>query len=345
MKKSIFLIFNILVLNISCKRETNIKQDKTSNVILDQNFLSKQNLKSITLENISDSLLFTTLPYIKDDYLFISEKKSDHLLHSISIPNDNYLGKYLNSGSGPGEGLIAWTLYENQGLLGVYDDKQKKLIEFEVDSSNNEMKFKNEYRLPSSIISGRAYHFDNQIYYLSHYDNQIYAMQSTDLKGQNIKGYGQLPTVDKKEFNVERDKNLVNVYNAILDHNKGTFVIGYQFMPILKIFNSKNNKWITINGPDDYVPTLETIYKQIFYSYVKITDKYIYALYDGRDNVKEGPERQNSNLIYIFDHQGKPVKKLILDKGIFSFAIYKDSYLYGLRLNEIGEFKLIKAKI
>lgn len=343
MNKATILLSIILIINVSCKKEI-IRDDKLS-VVSDKSFISSQNIKTEVLESISDSLLYSTLPFIINDYLFITESNTDHLLHVIKIPEDKYLGKHLNSGSGPGEGLMAWTLYANKGLLGVYDDKQKKLMEFEFDSLENKIKLKKEYKLPTTIISGRGYHFDNKIYFMSPLIEQEFALQSTDLNGQNLKGYGQRPIVDKKVFDLKKDINLGNVYNAILDYNKGTFVIGYFSIPMLKIFNSNDNKWMSIAAPNNFTPTKETLYKRICYSYVKITDKYIYALYDGRTDVADGPQRQNTNIIYVFDHQGKPIKKIVLDEGIFTFSIYKDTYLYGIRLNKEGEFKLVKAKI
>ena len=153
MKKTKILLFLILMINLSCKKEPFIIKNQATKVISDKEFTTIQNIKSETLEGISDSLLFSTLPLIINDYLFISENKSDHLLHTIKIPEDKYVGKNLNSGSGPGEALIAWTLYENEGLLGVYDDKQKKLIEFEIDSLNNKIIFKNEYKLLLNFLS------------------------------------------------------------------------------------------------------------------------------------------------------------------------------------------------
>jgi hypothetical protein len=347
MKKTMLLCLYILI-NVSCKKESNIIRNEATAIIEDKNFLITENIKTEVLEDISDSTLLPINSFILKDYLIIDENKTDHLLHVIKIPEDKYLSKFIDRGAGPGEGLTIGTFYSNEeDVLGIYDNLTKKIFEVEIDTLFSKKKVKNEYHLTSLIGAKGAMRFNNQIYFMSRNNNERYALLSTDLNGKNLKGYGKLPEIDKKVFDLKRNINFDNVYTAKWDRNKEIFAISYVCIPLLKIFNAKNNKWITIAGPDDITPSLETLKSMFFYMDVKITDKYIYALYHGRkyDLSLKGPQEYNTNIIYVFDHQGNPKKKIMLDKGLFNFSIYKDAYLYGIGIGTDGASKLIKAKL
>ena len=53
---------------------------------------------------------------------------------------------------------------------------------------------------------------------------------------------------------------------------------------------------------------------------------------------------QEGNNIYIFNHQGKIMKKLILDRGIINFEIFEDRIIYGLTDGDKGT-RLLKFEI
>ena len=55
------------------------------------------------------------------------------------------------------------------------------------------------------------------------------------------------------------------------------------------------------------------------------TDEYVYTLYSGR-NYKDDKDRAfQSNLIHVYDWEGKLVKKLQLDIDIQQMAVSKDN--------------------
>lgn len=99
---------------------------------------------------------------------------------------------------------------------------------------------------------------------------------------------------------------------------------------------------VTKNGRSYAEQTSDT--KNCFISATTSKD-YIYALYSGEKigNSMESVARSNlSNMIYVFDWEGMPIKKYKLDQKVRSIAIDKESNtLYGAS-HEDGEANLIK---
>ena len=102
---------------------------------------------------------------------------------------------------------------------------------------------------------------------------------------------------------------------------------------MVEIHNLKTGKQIVLYGPAGE-PRYKEHKGESFpngikgFTDVQVTDKYIYALFDGmsweerHQYYKRGEEAPNGgHFIYMFDLKGKPIRKYILDKNIMGFEI------------------------
>lgn len=106
-----------------------------------------------------------------------------------------------------------------------------------------------------------------------------------------------------------------------------------QLGEVIEIYDLKDGTKKIIHGPNGepefQIQAGEGIPTGVMgFSDIKITDKYIYAVFHGQSFKEmmqtyergEKPE-DGGRYLYIFDHEGKPIKKYTLDHAIYSIAI------------------------
>ncbi|MEP0713788.1 MAG: hypothetical protein ABJC55_17870, partial [Algoriphagus sp.] len=84
-----YLTIIIFSLILSCIEKDRTIQNTTITVNWD-NFITTQNLNSIVLQNITDSMFIPTQIHISKNLLFVSEKSSDAILHILNIATGQY---------------------------------------------------------------------------------------------------------------------------------------------------------------------------------------------------------------------------------------------------------------
>lgn len=346
--KKIALLYICLTI-ISCNKEEDLirfstNQDNENIFTFSENdFTNSDSLKAEFLTTISDSLLFAGTLIANRDYLFINEIESDKYLHIIKLPQERYIGKFRNKGRGPGEVLHPWPFsISDEGLFCILDNSLKKMVEIEPDSLMKKNSFKKEFMLHSSATYDGFSIYKDKVYFLNR-ENRTARLFETNLDGTNLKQYGQLPRFDSDKNN----KAISQIYWSDMEHKKNIFAISYRFIPLIQIFDKKKNKWIALVGPENFMPTEKNYNKRTFYNMIKVSNNYIYALYNGR----KFPSKhwQEGNVIYIFNYEGKFLRKFILNKGIVNFEVIDDRIIYGLTDGDIGtkllKFKITKSKI
>jgi hypothetical protein len=334
--KSKIILIALLSFLFSCKkREDTLKIDESTIRFTDSTFKNTNYLKSKELVNITDSLFIASRIKVIKNYLLVSEKKGNKSIHITKLPQDEYLGLYLNKGKGPGELLNVWQLSENTDKsLNILDYLQNKIVSFNIDSLILKNKFKEEYFLAPSIRSNAISIYNNKIYTLDR-NNLKHRLYEADLTGKIIKGYGKLPEkIDDMHAIKTRSDDLSM---AFMSNNENKFVFAYYFYPLIEIFDIKTNEWNSIIGPINTMPSRKEKFKNDgFYGTIRTTENYIYVLYKAGDRV-------NGKIVYVFDYKGKCLKKLVLDKNVFTFDVYNDRYIYGI--NEEVQSKILKFDI
>ena len=341
----LILVFLLSTILISCNKESNYdelsnsKINKDAVLFNDTDFNEITELKSVELSSISDSLLGSGTLVITKNYLLIDEVKTDEYIHIIKYPEEKYIGKFGNKGKGPGEIIVAWPfLKSNEGNLMVLDRMQKKVVEINPDSIIKNNSFEKEYKLKPSVLCDGVSIYNNKIFFLNVGDTTARLFE-TNLEGENLNGYGKLPELSNSSKNKIFS---MQVYSSDMDHNNDIFALSYRFMPLIQIFNKTKNKWTKLVGPENLMPTEKNYNDRTFYNMIKVTDNYVYALYNGKKFPGQG--WQEGNVIYVFNLDGKIMKKLILDKGIRNFEVFEDHIIYGLTDGDKGTI-LLKFKI
>lgn len=339
--KKILTILIVSLVFTSCHKNRTSEKIKSSLIFVDEDFKVVNKLKGIELSKITDSLHFSANLIVIKDYLFVNEVESDKFLHAIEIPNDKYLGKFGNKGEEPGEILIPWRLSKSEeGALRIFDLTQKKVVEFNIDSLLNKKGHNKEYRFPTGTRPYSAIIHDDKLFYLD-LNNVKHRVFEKKVNDTIIVGHGILPP--QRELLLS-DYNIANMYQASMYNNKDLFAFSYNSIPRVEIFDSKQDKWFSIIGPENYIPLYSEFNSRTLYNpTINISDKYIYTLYNGKE-YKGDIKAELTNILYVFNHNGGLVKKLVLDRSIFTFDVYKDKFIYALTAEE-EVFKILKFEL
>ncbi len=333
----------------SCNTADN--NDATATFYKDTQFI-QEHLSSVKIDSISEHLKSPTHVYLLDDYLIIFENKSDKILHLFNLKNKKYQGAYIDKGQGPGEVAFPWSLSkEGNKEFILYDAQLRKILGYQIDSLINNDSFFLEQKFNQSGATNFVTTFDDTYFFTdeSNFNNSIYSI-GINTESSQINGYGKPPVLVSAS---DSDAIKATAASTFMAAKNGTFVLAYRLSPRIEIFNYKNNEWKTIISPEnfeiDYTVASEegeTFFAvnkntRLAYLDVVLTDKYIYALY-GKNKLLESMYGKGRT-IYVYDYDGNPIKKLVLDKDIVFFDVKNDESIYALSVDlypEILNFKI-----
>lgn len=333
MKKSLLFYFISITL-LSCDSKKTTLNGSPTLKFKDDSTIESVFLKYSELNQITESLLHPNKMIICNNYLILNEKKGNKPLHVISIPHDKYLGKFGNKGKGPGELLIPWRFsVSDKVLLVILDPQLKKIIDYDIDSLVLNQKFNKEYKLNPNARLNSASIYSDKIYYPDQ-NNQKFQLYESDFYGTNNKGYGNMLIKDEK---FHKKMILGDLSRSIMVNKKNIFAFSFYNYPLIRIYNIEENKWVSIVGPEEDIQLFENFnFSTVAYADIRITNKHIYALYKGGE--------KNANTIFVFNSEGQTIKKLSLEKGIITFDIFEDKFIYGISNDDDG-YKLLKYEV
>jgi len=333
-----FLLFNC---SISTESEKN-----NFPTISDGDFEIVEELTSTVVDSSENYLIGAGPTTIVDNKIFILDRKSEGPIHIVDLETDNYVGNFGVRGKGPGEIAVAWNIsrIDDENIL-LLDVAQKKIQTYRIDSLISGSKAVTERRInPASYTAHPVY--DNQKVFFLDNSNADHRIYYTDYTNENaeISGLGDIPTLTSED----EPKNIRGeAEQAILKKHNNYMVVGYKLTPRIDIYNIANDTWISFSSPDDFTPIYKTSSEDSFayfgitdetvgaFGDIALTDEHIYALYSGRklldDRVTKGNE------IYVFDYEGNPVKKLMLDKDISFFDISNENKLYAISVDILSQ--------
>jgi len=343
LKKVYFLAFAMLC---SCSRESDSIEDEEIFFVYDD-FGTEIKLDEPQTLLVSDSLFKPTKIHILKNYLFVTERVSQNVMHVIHSETGDYLGMRGNRGAGPNEVLDVWQfLDEGSERLGIFDIEQGKILVYNLDSLVSGNNIPSEVYQHQDLIFSKSIDKEQSLIFSignpiqqSESEDRFYSL---DLKSNSMSlGLDRVPFEDLKIDGLPDEFIHKARYNAKLFKLEQRIISYYQDLPMFEIYDLETNSKKAFIGPDELNLSSEfgSLY---YYSDVFRSDNYIYFLYVTNREFKD----YNANVVLVFDTSGKPVKRYVLEKPIFSFAIYKDDQLYGLSEgSDRYEYEIIKYNL
>ena len=267
-----------------------------------------------------------------------------HMIDAENWTYDKAKGKY---GEGPLE-LVDASLFfagENPDTFWVYSMNRKKLVEYSISDAT--VLGKSEWKMTEPMMNLWFFMPATDSTYLGISREDKNRILEFDKAGNQIGGYGDWEKIkDGPDLN---DYQLAELNSSFFKGNpdEGLFIRVGLRRDRLEIFDNRDKSFIIIDGPELELPPFEIIEAggivhlyhspdpPYQYRDAAVTDKYVFALYAGVSHSEFKNTAVLAEQIWVFDHKGQPLWKLMLDRSIINFVINEDTNeIYGLTTDE-----------
>lgn len=276
-----------------------------------------------------------------DSALVVLDIEGEYFLSFFSLDNFTLLNHGIRSGRGPQEEETVFGLSKSneQNTLWYKTFEGFKKVKY-TNNSNNLMPLQ---ELPICIDFYGVTHVLNDgilgIPYLSK-EKEFVRISTKDCL---IEEFGpDFPEVEKK-LSIEEKSNLLGNKGITIKPDGQLFAATYVHFPIIRIYNALNGnleKDIRLHNNQSFPnahrgkPATPSELYSTTLNYIRSysTQNYFYVSYSGKSQMdlqpnvlQEGFKAINySKEIHVFDWEGNPIKRIILDKMIFAFAVSPD---------------------
>lgn len=328
--KFCYISILLIILLISCIKEEKIVFSKFPREI-------KLVHKEITTPNV---LFMVGEMELLDSALIILNLKDDKFFQIFTFPDLKYLGGYIEKGRGPNEEVsIDPYIRKIHGNKLLY----KTLVSIKINQINRD-----------ELITIKTIHIPGELININHpfiIDDILYGYNVSRITNKEFIGYDPSnnsifdfgPSYPNAERKVPpKFRNSIFAKAIIVKPDQSSFASVYDLFPMLRIYSRNGNllKESYYNNGQIFpsavmsLPTQEDANKVMQnYRKIKASNQYIYALYNGKTIGESNSEfnkdingglRDTSNEIHVWDWDGNPIMKILLDKQIFSFCITPD---------------------
>jgi len=344
MKKNYILSF-LLLLILNCEKEKNeniaIFFNKTDTFFLNSESVFIRFNEDTQLNNVAEMIYIDSLLIIYDYNINYKMKVAD--LRKKTIYN---FGK---KGRGPKELKSPYMKYSiDHASNKMYVSDLPDYCVYSIDSlrqGNMDMIFRFDIKSDSISFFSSVFCSD---YIIGGAIRKRFGLYNIK-EGKSILKYD----FEKKQGALTSQANF---YNHPFKNKVAYFQLFSEVMGILTINNNdininekvwwkNNDKEINDNNRTFIEPSKD---RRNCFINASVSNKYLYSLYSGKplgSSIETLNESLSSDIIYVFDWEGNPIKKLKLDRKIQSLAIdNQDEILYATSL-ENDESIIIKFKI
>ncbi len=260
----------------------------------------------------------------------------EYYFHVFTYPDFKHIVSFGKVGNGPEEILLAENFrYINNDTIWILDANKMQISRWSISISERIAKQCEKIQLDSSLIRTLDFiYLNDSSFIVPDYTGSARTVQITK-NGKILKKMGYIPT-DNQYVEVAPTA-VAQAWRSFIDYNKTNkiFAVVSQLGEVLEIYDVNGNLTKILYGPNG-VPDFEITNGYVIptgimgFSDVKITDKYIYAVFHGHsfkeiaNRMKKGaPSIDGGKYIYVFSLTGEPVCSYTLDR-----------YIYGIDVNE-----------
>ena len=348
--KHLYIYITLLIICLSCKFE---KYNNCTPIQL-SDFHDPIKIEG-KLFNLNEIMKPTSL-FIEDSILILKEYMNDYILHKYNIKTKEKIGSCISFGNGPNEFLylhkiqllkdLFWLSDGQKGFISAY---KKGDILYTDSTAINAIRslifpdnFNNILTLPDNRFVATVPNSNHKR--LSIYNNN----------GKLIETKGEFPNYGEKLSPFEEIEGFS--CSMIISPKEDGIFLFYKQTDLIELYDLNGNLKTRLQGPDFFFPKIkQTNQNDVihvnsisgesrdgYFSPVSVNGQ-VYVLYSGAYFDRKNPQYLMSNL-FVFDNNGRPLKRYILDQPIFTFTIDKSTNkLYGISDNP--EFHIVEFQL
>lgn len=272
----------------------------------------------------------------------------DHFIHLFHYPDLSYITSLGKRGDSPEEMLSAENFRWNGTFLWTLDSNKSELTRFEFALSGDSLLRQETVKLDKDIL--RALDFvmcEDSTFIIPDYSGDS-RFCKVDRNGRLLHKFGTIPSVNEDALQNARPA-LAQAWRSFIDYNpqNGVLAVVTQLGEVLEIYNLKDSTHIVCAGPHGE-PEFQVSEGYgipigiMGFSDVQVTDKAIYAVFQGRSfkdiarNAQNGVSHlDGGQYIYVFSLTGEPLKKYVLDHYICGISVDEQlGVIYATDVNQ-----------
>lgn len=277
-------------------------------------------------------------------YLWNRDGAQDYFFYRFSPEGKQLPGTFIKGGTGAGQVYGAMSGGVLHGMLWTHDFVLNKLV---TASADNRIK---EYNVTPSFYSVQL--IDSTRLLGTAPAGSTARLEMLDLaSGAIVQQYGSLgtppPGTPEGAWNQAFESLL------LLSPTGNKAVAACRFTDRIELFDLTTKKSTLIKGPENFEVAFKPIKVAGVYMMERVTktrfafisgyatDRFIYLLYSGLQH--ETPHHSDAKYIYVYNWQGNPVKKYLLNNYVMSIAVSAGNHwLYAF---DAASGALLKATI
>lgn len=258
---------------------------------------------------------------------------ADYFCHVFHYPDFHYMASLGKRGEAPDEQISVENIRWNGEYLWALDANKSELARFGFALSGDSLLRQEAVNLDKDIL--RPLDFvavDDSTFIIPDYsgDNRFCIVNR---QGKLLHKMGTIPSSNEDTLKNSRPA-LAQAWRSFIDYNprNGVLVAVTQLGEVLEIYNLKDSTHVTRIGPHGE-PKFQISQGYglptgiMGFSDVQVTDSAIYAVFHGRSfkeisqNVQKGIQIDGGQYIYVFNLEGEPLCKYMLDHYIYGISV------------------------
>lgn len=298
------------------------------------------------------SLWFPKRLLLLDDYLIVSEKGTDTLIHILHRADLSEVGKVGIDGLGPGEIDYPWRIFadpDHGNEFWVFDVAGRKMLShFAADQATDNLYSDLQISLEDSLWFLMDFEFSSDSTLLGTGANGAVKFHEFSLKsGKSLNHWGDWDYMGRSGWPANVTMALFSGRVAA-NKSREIFVFSSVGIDHLEILNKSTGRLLGLRGPLDIQPNVDvdmsTGYPMLMWKskedplgYVKatVTENYIYALFSGYPSHEVNRSQKGWDKLMMFRLDGSPYAFYQLDTQLIDFEVdAHNGKIYGLTATE-----------
>ena len=337
---SIKVIVLISLLFTACNHE---KVVLTNNPILFSEFPREDTLSFKNIYNFKEGNPKEFRLIDSNLVIFNYERNAQFFIYNYSLKNGNLSKGFIRKGKGPGEAIGAFNFGINNKSLWIHDVTLKKILVTNIEKiiSNTTSPAFEEY--PINDFYFKIDFIDSVSFFSVGAPNSSYKISKINLRSNSeAESFGSFKVLPPSiPIDAVKDAYLSLIYSK---PSGDKIALPYIYTDVLEIYDIKSHECIAVQGPErfDVDFTVGKNSRGTFFmentrktrkAFLKgaVTNKYIYILYSGHSREDDW---NVSKYIYVYDWDGNPIKKLVLDRFVPLICVTEnDKVIYSYDQN------------
>lgn len=270
---------------------------------------------------------------------------ADHYLHAYSLSTQTHLASFIPRGEGPGEMITCETFQFNSlDSIWALDPNKMEIHRYHLVPEEQAVTLVEVIPVNKQLLASLDLVVTSEGFIVPDFTGE-YRYHTLNWQGEVTGSGGFIPKESKLIPNIA----MAQGWRPFFDYNEryDRLAVATQLGEVLEIYSLKDTVHIVKYGPHgepEFVEKEGNGYPDGIKGFVdiQITYKYIYVIFEGSNfkqkfqDFMDGKEPPGGgNNIYVFDHEGNPVRKYILDHYIYSLHVNEEGgYFYALDLNQ-----------